>query len=450
MESATSISLDTQELEKLNQEIYKQNVQLSIRNRTLSILQKVYKIINETLGVKDTSEELLSAMVTDLGFQLGFIALIDRSKNQLVSEAMCVSNSLSPHEFEKSTTVFKSLKIPISKKDNFCIQSITENKKRLTNSLYDILVSYVEEKEAIKLQEKLNIQTSILFPLVFANQKFGILVLCMDKHVGFLSRTQSETLKELIGVVSIAIERAQIYMDLKEANTRLKALDKLKDDFVSLVSHELRTPLTAIKGYAWLMVNKKQDVEKQKVYMDRIYTSTERLIHLVNNMLDVSRIETGRMEFKSEKMDLAKLACAVKEEISARATQKGIEIKVLADKGFFVKGDIEKLREVLLNLVGNALKFTPQGGKVRIEFTQEEKFVKCSVIDTGVGIKKEDLSKLFSKFGRLNNSFSSMSEIPGTGLGLFICKKIVEQLKGKIWVESEFGHGSKFIFLLPM
>ena len=449
MESASSISLDTQELEKLSQEIYKQNVELSIRNRTLSILQKVYKIINETLGVKDTSKKLLETMVEDLGFQLGFIALIDREKNQLKTEALHVLHSLASKEYDHFVSHFGSLRVPLNRKENFCIQSITENKKRLTNVLSDVLVPGVDEKTALEIQEKLKIQTSILFPLVFANQKFGVLVFGMDRHVGFLSRTQRETLRELVGVVSIAIERAQIYVDLREANSRLKALDRLKDEFVSLVSHELRTPLTAIKGYVWLMMNKKQEAEKQKTYIERVYASTERLIHLVNDMLNVSRIETGRMEFKFEKVDIVKLATEVKEEVAARAAQKGIEVTVADSKALRVKADLEKTREVLLNIVGNALKFTPQGGKVCVEFAQEKGFVRTSISDTGVGIKKEDMGKLFVKFGRLSNTLSSISTVPGTGLGLFICKKIIEMSQGRIWVESEFGKGSTFHFTLP-
>jgi len=450
MESAPSISLDTQELERLNQEIYKQNVELAIRNRTLSILQQVYQIINSTLGVRETSQKLLEAVVKDLKFQLGFIALIEGPQRELKTHALYVPPELSEIKYEKFVSYFKNLEISLQYSENFCVKSISENRKRLTNFLHDIFIPILDKETAQKIQDKLNIKTCVIFPLVFADQKFGVLVLALDKHLGFLSRAESETLKELIDVVAIAIERAQIYADLRRANRRLRGLDELKDEFVSLVSHELRTPLTAIKGYMWLLLNQKNvDSQKKKLYSERVYISTERLIHLVNDMLNVSRIETGRLQLNSQRLNIVKLALEVKDEIAARAGQKKVTVKVDAAKPYFVFVDLEKLREVFLNIIGNSLKFTPEGGVVSIEFAQEDNFVQTKISDTGVGIKKEDMDKLFIKFGRLNNSFSSMSEVPGTGLGLYICKKIIELSRGKIWAESEIGKGSKFYFTLP-
>ena len=429
--------------------------------QTALSLWKLEKVILDTLHFEEVVQRTVDSILIELGYlKLGYaivvLALYDKRKKVLKRIAISQTPK-AKMAVEQSPVPFHEIDIPASANANLCIKVLKTKKPASTKIWSQILYPAFTKEEALELQKEVGIETSLVYPVITKDKCIGIMIFSMTKGERDVTLEERDLIERFTDIVGLAVQNSKLYSSLqsttralKKANSRLKALDKLKDDFVSLASHELRTPLTAIKGYAWLMMNKKQPTsEKRKVYMDRIYTSTERLIHLVNNMLDVSRIEKGRMEFKSEKMDIAKLAWEVKEEISARAKQKGIEIKISADKGFFVRGDMEKLREVLLNLVGNALKFTPQGGEVRIEFTQEKGYVKTSISDTGVGIKKGDIPKLFSKFGRLNNSFSSMSEVPGTGLGLFICKKIVGQLKGKIWVESGFGKGSKFIFLLP-
>lgn len=241
---------------------------------------------------------------------------------------------------------------------------------------------------------------------------------------------------------------------LSDANQKLKELDQLKDDFVSITSHELRTPMTAIRSYAWMALHRTgvpipTNLEK---YIVRILLSAERMINLVNDMLNVSRIESGRIEINPEPVDLILLCKDIADEVYySKATDKNIQFVLLEQPIPKVFADAEKLREVLINIVGNALKFSSQGGKITIGFFTDGKSVETYVKDEGSGISKEDLGRLFQKFGRLDNSYTATASSGGSGLGLYISKKLIELMKGRIWASSEGeGKGTTFTISLPV
>jgi signal transduction histidine kinase len=210
--------------------------------------------------------------------------------------------------------------------------------------------------------------------------------------------------------------------------------------------------MTAIKSYSWMVLNGKAGsiTPKATEYLNRVYISTERLIHLVNEMLDVSRIESGRVTINKAPLDIGKLLTDVQNELQAKATESQISLTVTkADSIPLVPADAEKIHQVLENLVGNALKFTPKNGSITMSVKQKDDLLEISVADTGQGIRAEEIPLLFKKFGRLENSLVAM---PGnsTGLGLYISKQYVELHGGKIWVESTPNKGSTFTFTLPI
>lgn len=241
---------------------------------------------------------------------------------------------------------------------------------------------------------------------------------------------------------------------LQEANERLKSLEQLKDDFVSITSHELRTPMTAIRSYAWIALHKSDVKLSQKLekYLVRILISTERLINLVNDLLNVSRIEVGRIEINPESVNLISLTKDVIDEIYySKSTTKDIHFQLLEKPIPKVFADPERLREVMLNLVGNAVKFTRPGGTVTIEFFTDGQTLETAIKDTGIGFTKDDAVRLFQKFGKLDNSYVSISSSGGTGLGLYISKNLIELMHGKIWVSSPgLDKGATFTFSLPV
>ena len=234
--------------------------------------------------------------------------------------------------------------------------------------------------------------------------------------------------------------------ELEKTNSQLKGLDRMKSDFVANVAHELRTPLTLIKGNL-------DNIEKgfagevqpkQKEIMGDVFRIVDRLARLVNDLLDVSKIESGKMELKKEDLDVVKLAEEALKGFDNVASKKKISIKREFSKGSInISADQDKLTQVFVNLVGNALKFTDKG-KVSVRITELQDEVQVEIQDTGPGMTKEQCEKIFDKFVRV-----VAEKKEGTGLGLPIAKDIVALHKGRMRVESALGKGSTFIFNLP-
>lgn len=251
-----------------------------------------------------------------------------------------------------------------------------------------------------------------------------------------------------------------VLRDLRESKElkELKRVDKLKDEFLSMVSHELRTPLTSIKAYTETLLfmvedvedGVERDIESEKDFLNIINEESERLSRLINDVLDLSKIEAGKMTFILEEIDTAELINRAVKNMTGFAEQKNIKLSASLKENL-PKALIDKDRtiQVLSNLINNSLKFTHENGEVIVISGEYDKdFLKISVKDTGVGIREEDLEKVFEKFKQSENILTR--ESGGTGLGLPICKNIVEYYGGELWVESEYGKGSEFIFTIPI
>jgi signal transduction histidine kinase len=249
--------------------------------------------------------------------------------------------------------------------------------------------------------------------------------------------------------VTLQEEVKKATQELSSANTKLRKLDQVKDEFISIASHELRSPMSTVKNYIWLAKNDiGKNPKKVKENLDIASESTEHAISLVADMLDVSRIEAGRIELNLEKVDIKHEIELIVEELQKQASDKKVNLGSDVPSDLVANADKERVHQVITNLIGNAIKFTPPGGKVKITAEKKGKMIEVSVNDTGIGIKKEDMDKLFTKFGKLEIG-TNVPSTQGTGLGLYISKNIVELSGGKIWVESTLGKGSNFSFTLP-
>jgi PAS domain S-box-containing protein len=237
----------------------------------------------------------------------------------------------------------------------------------------------------------------------------------------------------------------------KRYEQRLKELDQMKSAFVSNVSHELRTPLTAIKASADNMLDRLLgDLnEKQVGYLTRIKSNTDRLARLINDLLDLSTIEAGKINLRLMNLPLVALVREATESLRPVATEKLIHLRVVsADPRAIAWADRDKVIQVLMNLIGNALKFTPLRGKVTVAVTRNDPaWMQISVADSGPGIPVEEVNNVFGRFYQIDQAGKQKTQ--GTGLGLAISKALVEMHGGKIWVESELGKGSAFCFTLP-
>jgi len=235
--------------------------------------------------------------------------------------------------------------------------------------------------------------------------------------------------------------------------TKQKELDRMKSNFVASVSHELRTPLVAIeKSIALILGKTVGDVPPaQEQFLAIADRNLKRLSRLINDLLDLSKLEAGRMELKKENVIIERIFTEVMETLDTWAKAKSVELKKAAEEGLpEVPADPDRLTQVLTNLVGNAIKFTPQQGSITLKarLNKEAGCIEVRVSDTGIGISPENIPKVFDKFYQIGERVST--DISGTGIGLSIAKEIVELHGGKIWVESKKGEGTTFAFTLPL
>ncbi|AKL74114.1 PAS domain S-box [Actinobacteria bacterium IMCC26256] len=269
-----------------------------------------------------------------------------------------------------------------------------------------------------------------------------------DGHVwiyrDITGRREMETQRESL----IAAEH-DVRIAMEEQNQRLRELDQLKSDFVANVSHELRTPLTSIMGFTEILSDGAGGElnEEQREYLAIVTRSSQRMLRLIDDLLLLSRLETRSITIEVEPLDLAALLNESQLELSAGADSAGVTLNIATEDGPLFVGDRGRLRQVIDNLVNNALKFTPDGGEVTVEAFREEGSWILKVSDTGMGIPQADLDHLFEKFFRASNA--DPKRTPGTGLGLTITKAIVEAHRGTISVESTQGSGTTFSVRLP-
>ena len=234
---------------------------------------------------------------------------------------------------------------------------------------------------------------------------------------------------------------------LEQVNIRLQEMDRLKSIFLASMSHELRTPLNSIIGFTGIIL---QGItgelnDEQKKQLEMSYGSAKHLLSLINDLLDISKIESGELEPDIEEFNIAKAGIEIRDSLKPKAEEKGLEfICDIPDINIF--SDKRRFGQILLNLVNNALKFTEKG-KVEVKVVKKDGDIEVIVRDTGIGIKKEDFHKLFQPFVQLEYTISG--EV-GTGLGLYLTKNLVQLLKGRIQMESEYRKGSTFTFILPI
>jgi len=243
----------------------------------------------------------------------------------------------------------------------------------------------------------------------------------------------------------------QATKELASANKELRRLDESKSEFMSISSHQLRTPLTIIKGYSSMLLegNFGRLSAPVKDSVNKIFISTERLINLVESLLNISRIEAGRIDFKIESLDLSEVTKSMVNDFQAKARAKKLKLEFIEDKGIpKVLADAQKIKDIVSNLIDNSIKYTKQG-EIMINLHQEGRSVVFASQDTGIGIDPEDLPRLFNKFTRGKDSAKVNTE--GTGLGLYYARVLIENMGGRIWAESPGkNQGSKFSFSLPL
>ncbi|MEA3293034.1 MAG: ATP-binding protein [Patescibacteria group bacterium] len=360
-------------------------------------------------------------------------------------------------------------------RDNFLTLYLERNKKSLVYEELGLAIRDAKtkkEKENLKnLQANMKrIEASLCLPLFRKNEIIGMIILGSKISQEPFSIQDIELLNNLSSQASLAIQNAVLYSkekdfgirmdkevkkatkDLADAYKKLEKLDKAKSEFIAITSHQLRTPLTIIKGYLSMALDGTYGGVSKKLQrvMKNIYESNERLIRLVNSLLNISRIETGKIALNIEKISLEKLISDIVSELKIEAKNKKIYLRFQKPKTSLSKISIDKdkMRQCIVNLIDNAIKYTEKGGVV-IKLIKEKTKIKIIVSDTGHGIAKEEISRLFESFSRGKAGNKLYTE--GAGIGLYVAKSFVKMHKGKIYAKSEGkDKGSAFYIELPI
>lgn len=445
-------SAPSNDLSYINQEMYKKNLELAERNKTLSLLRKLDEIIlSSVTDLRQIAKEV-SAMLTDEGeFQAAAIYALSKDKEVIQLLGYSFSKILLQRsDVQQKLLTFKT-EYTTSSASSLVTQALSERVVKTTENPFE----FIDIKEQNpNISEDLKINSNLVFPLLIRDHRIGVLIVSHKQSLHMLSEYDWDLLQRLVSMVGIALDNAILYNEVQETNQKLKVLDKLKDEFVSLASHELRTPMTAIKSYLWLFLedNRQKLSDQQKMYVERAYTSTDRLINLVNDMLNVSRIESGRLIINKAYIDLPSTVAAAVAEVAPVAKEQKKTLTLLpSTQPITVYADSDKIKQVLLNLIGNSIKFTPDGGQISVSVSVKEGYAYVNVKDTGRGISQQDIGKLFKKFGIVGSTSVLTHGAQSTGLGLYISKSIVNLHGGKIGAYSDGENkGSLFSFSLPI
>lgn len=407
------------------------------RYDSAALLTNIAKDISETLEMNKMAQKFLDELAKALRINNAAIVVVDRDQPIALK-----GSGFGDDNHKINSADVKSIKDLVVLEDK-------RNHPELTARGVELVVHFANKEQLegwIILGEKQSGD-------IYTNQDTEVLQVLGPELAIALGNAQSyeqlgqfnQTLKEEVARATSNLR--EVNEQLNRKNQQLRQLDRLKDEFISVTSHELRTPLTAIRGYLWMAMRGKGTKVQYDEYLNRAYASAERLINLVNDTLDISRIESGRIQLAPTPVNIPALAKEVVDELASKVAEKQQDLKIdTVGNPPAAWCDENKVQQVLVNLIGNGLKYTPEKGHVIVTISQQEDHILVAIKDDGPGVAAKDQDRLFQKFIRLDATAS----IPGTGLGLFLCKQIVEMSGGKIWMESQEGKGATFSFTLPI
>jgi len=404
------------------------------RSRDLEILNNVNQVVHKSLRLDEVYNVALDSVMGLENVDMAMIYLVDKNTNEVVLEA----HRNVPEDYLKKAT-----RIPYPKGLTWKVIESGE----ITN-----IEDAQKDPNLGPAGKELGHHSMLGIP-VFQEGKVIGLVWLLSYNERIFNEREVNLLSTLGNQIAIAVAKAKLYKDLLDANEKLRELDDMKDEFISIASHELRTPLSAIGGYIdMLMEGDFGELSPEiTLALTKVSTGTKRLIDLVKSMLDISRIEQGRLEFNISTFDLCDVCQEVINTLMPIAQEKGIKLEYRQPTGAekpLVSADEDRVGQVLINLVGNAIQFTEIGGVV-ISHRFEYKKIVTDVVDTGVGIPTQTREILFKKFLIVRRSLTRNYQ-EGTGLGLYISRLLMREMGGDVWLErSELEHGSTFSFSLP-
>jgi signal transduction histidine kinase len=441
-----------QDLEHITQEMYRRNKELADTNRTLSLLRTIDNLVLESRdSIKVLAAQISSAIAATTEYPL--VAIYGVSS--------LGTDKLEPYGVSVSGMTM----------DDTLLSHIKPTIKHQWYHSHDrgqlVSLAHVTSKELAyylgcpsEVAEKLlesPIRSAYLSKLVTRQKLTGVLVVGSNEPASGFGVPDLNLLERLAEAVGIALdnkllfeENQRVLQQLKKANSRLKELDQTKDEFISMASHQLRTPLTSIKGYlSMVLEGDVGEVKKsQQKMIQQAFDSAEQMVFLISDLLNVSRLQSGKFVIENKPTDMVKLVTSEVDRLKETAKNHGVGLACEVSDGFpTLNLDENKIRQVVMNFIDNAIYYTPSGGNIDVKLEATNSEVIYTVTDTGLGVPKAVQHKLFSKFYRADNARKVRPD--GTGLGLFMAKKVIVAQGGSIIFKSAEGKGSTFGFSFP-
>ena len=433
-------------------ELNKTHEELDKRINCLFALQRISYDLSRTLDQKEIFLRLSPERVQEIGF----------------SKAIIFENDAAPgalkHQIGFSEEELSLIKNEFSRKN---ILRIIKEANRAVSSIPGEGAENNETAKTILNITKLD--SFVIAPILKKDGFYGLLLLGNASRETPLTEGDEELASILSTQIGQALDNAELFeraysqhqelekkviertKELSDALGEIQIINKRKSDFVSAVSHELRTPLTSIKGYASILLSEKLGVlpAEIKERLGKINKHSDELTHMINDMLDIARIESGKFLMKLEPLDLRQITESVIDLLGPQLKEKSINIQThLPPELPLVLADKIQIQRVLINLMGNAIKFvSPNTGQLRISSLESADTIQVDISDNGIGMSEHDTSRIFDEFYRVDNTINQ--KVKGTGLGLTLVKNIILAHQGKIWVESRLNQGSTFSFSLP-
>ncbi|MBI3250608.1 MAG: HAMP domain-containing histidine kinase [Candidatus Andersenbacteria bacterium] len=445
------------ETSRITQELYKQNAELAVRNKTLALLRQLDELSLEAAKIEDLAKKMTGAIAIALGYDVASIAITSEDGQALQWVGMGSSVAWITSVLQKID--MKKLVVPLTQR--LVSTEILQGTKRLfaddSQLVYpaELITALAAADQSPDVEE---VKHTMLYPLRYGGKTLGVLTLSSSRQLRNLSRYEQEAVTGIIGLVALAMYKTDLYVDLQEtsaelasANQQLKDLDKAKSEFLSVASHQLYTPLTALRGYVSMLQEGDfgKVPEGQMKVLGILDQSAKRLISLIKGLLDISRIERGKFELNLQSTSLADMAQELVRDLLPNAVQKGLKLEFhpTTTGSTNVVVDRERIRQILLNFIDNSIKYTEKG-RIDVSVKNDQGKIVFAVQDTGKGISKDDLPKLFHKFSRVGGASRFHTE--GTGLGLYVAEQIVREHKGDVKADSPGeGKGSTFTLILP-
>lgn len=439
-------------LDSVTRQLYIRNAELATRNKTLSLLRRLDTVAIESLEPDVLSEKICRILIREFHFRLAGVLL--RTDGHLYwSSLLCEGR----RGLECPLDIIGLEPISVRSASHPGALALQKSRKQTSHKVSDLFpgVSLDVMERVQEYTDTHNMRTIFAYPLSTDTEQVGSLVIGVNDGQANLSHYERETIRRLIPMIVVALQKARQYVSLQQttkklrvANKKLKELDGLKTEFLSIASHELRTPLAVIKGYILTLQGGMlgRVSKEQSEAIQTIAGSAERLIFLVNHLLDVTRIESGRLTVNVSPVDATALLRDVWQFVTPLAKEKKLQLRAhIPKEELMVMADADRLREVFVNVFDNAIKYTPEG-TVDVSCQRDGAYMTVRVRDTGFGLSPRDKERLFQKFSQ---GSASKHVKTTTGLGLYVVKKLLEAMGGSIRAESAgIGKGSTFTIRL--